>query len=84
MSTPVPDLRRAEVREAPVVTPLAGCNSTSHRAADADEFVPRGAKRVPLSEPILEPLIVPLAMIVIDQFCERPPKVSSPKAPSSS
>jgi hypothetical protein len=33
-------------------------------------------KRVPLDEPILEPLMIPPAMVVLDEFCERPAEVT--------
>ena len=59
-------------RLAPVVTPLAPRNSLSHRAADADKF----GRRVPIDKPILESLVIPLAMVVIDEFLECPSKVA--------
>jgi hypothetical protein len=37
---------------------------------DADDFGRRGASARPIDEPILKSLVIPLAMVVIDEFLE--------------
>jgi hypothetical protein len=59
-------------RLAPIVTPLVRSSSTSRRAADADGSRPRVAPSHPHRSPILESLVIPLAMAVIDKLLECP------------
>ena len=57
-------------------TPPARSNSASHRAVDADESDPRVDQVPGLDEPILEALMIPLAMVVIDEFLEGPSEMA--------
>ena len=60
-------------------TRLARSNSASHRAEDADGFRLTSTKCPALDEPILEALMIPLAMIVIDEFLEGPSDMALPE-----